>query len=174
MPKDIRAFSARAEELGRGESVAFLRQVDEINLRRRERAVQLVVEGLGGSVFEKNVTVLGAAFKPHSDDIRDSPALDVAVRLHGLGANVTVTDPAAIENAQRVHPQLTYVLDRDEALRDADGVVLVTEWDEYRRELDPEHASSLARGRVVVDGRNGLDAAAWRAAGWTYLGMGRP
>ncbi len=174
LPKDIRAFSARAEELGRGESVAFLRQVDEINLRRRDRAVQLVADGLGGSVFEKKVTVLGAAFKPHSDDIRDSPALDVAVRLHGLGAHVTVTDPAAIENAQRVHPQLTYVLDRDEALRDADAVVLVTEWDEYRRELDPSHASTLARGRVVVDGRNGLDAAAWRAAGWTYFGMGRP
>ncbi|MDQ1204483.1 UDP-glucose/GDP-mannose dehydrogenase family protein [Microbacterium sp. SORGH_AS_0862] len=174
LPKDIRAFSARAEELGRGESVAFLRQVDEINLRRRERAVQLVVEGLGGSVFKKNVTVLGAAFKPHSDDIRDSPALDVAVRLHGLGAWVTVTDPAAIENARRVHPQLNYVEDRDEALRGADAVIMVTEWDEYRRELDPEHASTLAAGRVVVDGRNGLDAAAWRAAGWTYLGMGRP
>ncbi|GAA2582757.1 UDP-glucose/GDP-mannose dehydrogenase family protein [Microbacterium binotii] len=174
LPKDIRAFSARAEELGRGESVAFLRQVDEINLRRRERAVQLVVEGLGGSVFKKNVTVLGAAFKPHSDDIRDSPALDVAVRLHGLGAWVTVTDPAAIENARRVHPQLNYVEDRDEALRGADAVIMVTEWDEYRRELDPEHASTLAAGRVVVDGRNGLDAAGWRAAGWTYLGMGRP
>ena len=174
LPKDIRAFSARAEELGRGESVAFLRQVDEINLRRRERAVQLVVEGLGGSVFEKNVTVLGAAFKPHSDDIRDSPALDVAVRLHGLGANVTVTDPAAIENARRIHPQLTYVEDRDEAIRDADALVLVTEWDEYRRQLPPEHASSLTDGRVVVDGRNGLDAPAWRAAGWAYYGMGRP
>ncbi|MCC4908098.1 UDP-glucose/GDP-mannose dehydrogenase family protein [Microbacterium sp. cx-59] len=174
LPKDIRAFSARAEELGRGESVAFLREVDEINLRRRERAVQLVVEGLGGQVFEKNVTVLGAAFKPHSDDIRDSPALDVAVRLHGLGANVTVTDPAAINNARRVHPQLTYVEDRDLALTGADAVILVTEWDEYRRELDPTHASTLAAGRVVVDGRNGLDAAAWRAAGWTYLGMGRP
>jgi UDPglucose 6-dehydrogenase len=174
LPKDIRAFSARAEELGRGESVAFLREVDEINLRRRERAVQLVVEGLGGQVFEKNVTVLGAAFKPHSDDIRDSPALDVAVRLHGLGANVTVTDPAAIENARRIHPQLTYVADRDEALSGADAVVLVTEWDEYRRQLDPAHASSLATGRVVVDGRNGLDAAAWRAAGWMYYGMGRP
>lgn len=174
LPKDIRAFSARAEELGRGESVAFLRQVDEINLRRRERAVQLVVEGLGGSVFKKNVTVLGAAFKPYSDDIRDSPALDVAVRLHGLGAWVTVTDPAAIENARRVHPQLNYVENRDEALRGADAIIMVTEWDEYRRELTPEHASTLATGRVVVDGRNGLDAAAWRAAGWTYLGMGRP
>ncbi len=174
LPKDIRAFSARAEELGRGESVAFLRQVDEINLRRRDRAVQLVVDGLGGSVFEKNVTVLGAAFKPHSDDVRDSPALDVAVRLHGLGATVTVTDPAAIENARSIHPQLTYVEDRDEAIRDADALVLVTEWDEYRRELLPEHASLLTRGRVVVDGRNGLDAAAWRAEGWAYYGMGRP
>lgn len=174
LPKDIRAFSARAEELGRGESVAFLREVDAINLRRRDRAVDLVVNAFGGSVFKKNVTVLGAAFKPHSDDIRDSPALDVAVRLHGLGAWVTITDPAALENAQRLHPQLNYVADRDEAIRGADALILVTEWDEYRRELSPEHAATLATGRVVVDGRNGFDAAAWRAAGWTYYGMGRP
>jgi UDPglucose 6-dehydrogenase len=174
LPKDIRAFSARAEELGRGESVAFLREVDAINLRRRDRAVDLVVSAFGGSVFKKNITVLGAAFKPHSDDIRDSPALDVAVRLHGLGAWVTITDPAALENAERLHPQLNYVADRDEAIRGADALILVTEWDEYRRELAPEHASTLASGRVVVDGRNGLDAAAWRAAGWTYYGMGRP
>ncbi|MFJ6677505.1 UDP-glucose dehydrogenase family protein [Microbacterium sp. NPDC091382] len=174
LPKDIRAFSARAEELGRGESVAFLREVDEINMRRRERAVELVVQGLGGQVFEKSVTVLGAAFKPYSDDIRDSPGLDVAVRLHGLGAKVTVTDPEAIPNARRQHPQLTYVADRDEALAGADAVVLVTEWDEYRRELSPEHANTLTDGRIIVDGRNGLDPAAWRAAGWTYLGMGRP
>ncbi|MFE5407278.1 UDP-glucose dehydrogenase family protein [Microbacterium sp. NPDC056569] len=174
LPKDIRAFSARAEELGRGEAVAFLREVDAINLRRRERAVQLVVDALGGQVHEKKVTLLGAAFKPYSDDIRDSPALDVAVRLLGLGASVTVTDPAAIANARRVHPQLHYIEDRDEALRDADAIVLVTEWDEYRRELTPEHASTLTGGRVVVDGRNGWDAAAWRAAGWSYYGMGRP
>ncbi|MGU3645874.1 UDP-glucose dehydrogenase family protein [Microbacterium sp. C23T] len=174
LPKDIRAFSARAEELGRGESVAFLREVDAINLRRRERAVQLVLEAFGGSVFKKNVTVLGAAFKPYSDDIRDSPALDVAVRLHGLGAWVTITDPAALENAQRLHPQLNYVADRDEALRAADAIILVTEWDEYRRELTPEHASTLTDGRVVIDGRNGWDAAAWRNAGWSYYGMGRP
>ncbi len=174
LPKDIRAFSARAEELGRGQSVAFLREMDEINLRRRDRAVELVVGGLGGSVFEKKITVLGAAFKPYSDDIRDSPALDVAVRLHGLGARVTVTDPAAIENARRVHPQLTYVADRDDALRDADGVIVVTEWDEYRRQLDPAHAASLVAGNVIVDGRNCLDPAAWRAAGWKYYGMGRP
>ncbi|MFL0566961.1 UDP-glucose dehydrogenase family protein [Microbacterium sp. 179-I 1D1 NHS] len=174
LPKDIRAFSARAEELGRGESVAFLREVDEINMRRRDRAVDLVVQGLGGSAYGKKVTVLGAAFKPHSDDIRDSPGLDVAVRLHGLGAIVSVTDPEAIENARRQHPQLSYVADRDEALTGADAVVLVTEWDEYRRELDPEHAAQLAAGHIVVDGRNALDPAAWRAAGWTYYGMGRP
>jgi UDPglucose 6-dehydrogenase len=174
LPKDIRAFSARAEELGRGESVAFLREVDAINLRRRERAVQLVVDAFEGNVFKKNVTVLGAAFKPHSDDIRDSPALDVAVRLHGLGAWVTVTDPEALANAERLHPQLNYVRDRDEALRGADAVIVVTEWDEYRRQLDPEYAATLSTGRIIVDGRNCLDSAAWRAAGWTYYGMGRP
>ncbi|MCR2808893.1 MULTISPECIES: UDP-glucose/GDP-mannose dehydrogenase family protein [unclassified Microbacterium] len=174
LPKDIRAFAARAEELGRGESISFLREIDAINLRRRDRAVQLVVEALGGSVFEKKITVLGAAFKPHSDDIRDSPALDVAVQLRGLGASVTVTDPAAIPNAQRVHPQLSYIEDRDEALRGADAVIVVTEWDEYRRQLAPEHAATLVEGRIIVDGRNCLDSAAWRAAGWTYYGMGRP
>jgi len=174
LPKDIRAFAARAEELGRGESVAFLREIDAINMRRRDRAVDLVVQALGGSVFKKNVTVLGAAFKPHSDDIRDSPALDVAVRLHGLGAWVTVTDPEAIDNARARHPQLNYVPDRDEALRGADAVIVVTEWDEYRRELAPDHAASLVTGRVIVDGRNCLDPAAWRAAGWDYYGMGRP
>jgi UDPglucose 6-dehydrogenase len=174
LPKDIRAFSARAEELGRGESISFLREVDAINLRRRERAVQLVVDAFDGNVFKKNVTVLGVAFKPHSDDVRDSPALDVAVRLRGLGAWVTVTDPEALGNAERLHPQLNYVADRDEALRNADAVIVVTEWDEYRRQLDPEHAASLTTGRVIVDGRNCLDAAAWRAAGWTYYGMGRP
>lgn len=174
LPKDIRAFAARAEELGKGESVGFLREVDAINLRRRDRAVELVVAAAGGSAFEKKIAVLGAAFKPHSDDIRDSPALDVAVRLHGLGANVVVTDPAAIENARRVHPQLEYSVDLDEALRGADVVVVVTEWDEYRRQLAPEHAASLVDSKVVVDGRNCLDSTTWRAAGWTYFGMGRP
>ena len=142
LPKDIRAFAARAEELGRGESVAFLRQMDEINLRRRDRAVQLVTDALGGSVFKKNITVLGAAFKPFSDDIRDSPALDVAVRLHGLGAWVTITDPEAIENAKAKHPQLNYVDDRDEALRGADAVLVVTEWDEYAARWHPSTSRS--------------------------------
>ena len=174
LPKDIRAFSARAEELGRGESVSFLREVDAINLRRRERALNLVVDAFDGDIVGKNVTVLGAAFKPHSDDIRDSPALEVAVRLKGLGAEVTVTDPEALENARRQHPQLNYIDGRDDALRGADAVVVVTEWDEYRRQLSPEHAASLTAGTIIIDGRNCLDAAAWRAAGWTYYGMGRP
>ncbi|PPG43396.1 UDP-glucose/GDP-mannose dehydrogenase family protein [Pseudoclavibacter sp. RFBA6] len=174
LPKDIRAFAARAEELGKGESVGFLREVDAINLRRRERAVELVSLALDGSVYGRKVTVLGAAFKPHSDDIRDSPALDVAVRLHGLGAVVTVTDPEAIENARRAHPQLGFEEDRDTALRGAEAVVVVTEWDEYRKNLDPVAAGELVDKRVVVDGRNCLDPTQWRAAGWTYFGMGRP
>jgi UDPglucose 6-dehydrogenase len=173
LPKDIRAFAARAEELGRGEAVGFLREVDAINLRRRDRAVQLVVDALGGLVFGRRIAVLGAAFKPFSDDIRDSPALDVAVRLRGLGADVVVTDPAAIDNARTAHPQLGYARERDDALREADAVVIVTEWDEYRRDLSPTHAGGLVRGRIIVDGRNCLDAEAWRAAGWQYHGMGR-
>ena len=174
LPKDIRAFVARAEELGRGSALSFLREVDAINLRRRERAVSLAVRACGGSVYERRVAVLGAAFKPHSDDVRDSPALDVASRLRGLGARVTVTDPAAIDNARRTHPQLEYETDLDSTLNDADVVVVVTEWEEYRRGLSPEHAGSLVSARAVVDGRNCLDAAAWRAAGWKYYGMGRP
>jgi UDPglucose 6-dehydrogenase len=173
LPKDIRAFAARAEELGRGEAVGFLREVDQINLRRRDRAVQLVIDALGGMVFGRRIAVLGAAFKPFSDDIRDSPALEVAVRLRGLGADVVVTDPAAIENARSVHPQLGYALDRDEALQDADAVVVVTEWDEYRREMSPVHTAGLVRRQIIIDGRNCLDSAAWRAAGWDYRGMGR-
>jgi UDPglucose 6-dehydrogenase len=174
LPKDIRAFSARAEELGLRDSVAFLREVDAINLRRRERAVQLVLEETGGSVVGSRVAVLGAAFKPFSDDVRDSPALDVAVRLHGLGASVIVTDPQAVPNARAVHPQLSYTTSRDEALRDADVLVVVTEWDEYRRQMSPEHVAALTDGRIVIDGRNCLDAARWRAAGWRYRGLGRP
>lgn len=173
LPKDIRSFTARAEELGRGEAVGFLREVDKINLRRRDHAVQLVIDALGGTVFGRRIAVLGAAFKPFSDDIRDSPALEVAVRLRGLGADVVVTDPAAITNAAALHPQLEYSRDRDEALREADAVLVVTEWDEYRRDLTPSHAAGLVRRQIVIDGRNCLDPEAWRAAGWDYRGMGR-
>lgn len=174
LPKDIRAFAARAEELGRRDSVGFLREVDAINLRRRERAVELVIDSLGGSVLGKRITVLGAAFKPFSDDTRDSPALHAATRLHGFGANVIVTDPRAIENARTVHPQLAYEAHLERALQGAEAVLVVTEWDEYRRELSPEHAATLVAQRTIIDARNCLDPAKWRAAGWNIRSMGRP
>jgi UDPglucose 6-dehydrogenase len=173
LPKDIRAFSARADELGRGESVAFLKEVDAINLRRRQRVVDLVIESLDDEPYQKKVAVLGLAFKPDSDDVRDSPALDVAVQLHGRGAFVVASDPEAIENARRLNPQLTFEQDVSTALAGADAVVLVTEWKAYR-ELDPVALRSVVRTPVIVDGRNCLDADAWRAAGWTYRGLGRP
>lgn len=173
LPKDIRAFTARAEELGRGESVAFLKEVDAINLRRRDRVVEMVIDALEGGPFQKKVAVLGLAFKPDSDDVRDSPALDVAIRLRGLGADVVATDPQAIENSRRQHPQLGFAASTDEALRAADAVVLVTEWPEYR-DLDPVRTAALVRTPVMIDGRNVLRPEAWRAAGWTYKGLGRP
>jgi UDPglucose 6-dehydrogenase len=172
LPKDIRAFAARAEELGKGESVAFLKQVDEINLRRRQHVVDRVVDSFDGQVFGHRVAVLGLAFKPDSDDIRDSPALDVAVRLHGLGAEVVSYDPEAMDNARRLHPQLTYADALDEALEGAEAVVVVTEWKQFR-DLDPEVTAGKVARRVVFDGRNILDPVAWKAAGWTYTGMGR-
>jgi len=172
LPKDIRAFGARAEELGLGESLAFLREVDAVNLRRRQRVVDLIVGLLGGSVHQRRVAVLGLAFKPDSDDVRDSPALDVAVQLHGLGADVVATDPEAIENARARHPQLNYVDDVTAAVAGAEVVVLLTEWSEYR-ELDPAQLATHVDSRIVVDGRNVLDSATWRAAGWVYRGMGR-
>lgn len=172
LPKDIRAFVARAEELGRGESVAFLKEVDAINMRRRERVVSLVTKAVAGNVVGKNVAVLGVTFKPESDDVRDSPALDVAVRLKGLGANVVATDPHGIENARLRHPQLNYEPSTRDALVDADVVVLVTEWSEYK-ELKPAEVRELVRGSAIVDARNALEPEAWIAAGWNYLGMGR-
>ena len=172
LPKDIRAFRARAEELGVGDSLSFLRNVDEINLRRRQKPVDLVVEHLGG-VSGRKIAVLGLSFKPESDDIRDSPALDVAINLRGLGANVIATDPQAIPNSRARHPQLTFVETADEALANAEAVILVTEWPEYVR-LDPVSTGELVANKLVIDGRNVLDAAAWRDAGWTYRGLGRP
>jgi UDPglucose 6-dehydrogenase len=173
LPKDIRAFTARAEELGRGESVAFLKEVDSINLRRRQRVVDLAVAALDGPIFNAKVAVLGLSFKPHSDDVRDSPALDVAVQLRGLGADVLATDPQAIENSRSRHPQLGYSTDIEETLRGAAAVVLVTEWPEFK-DIDPAWAATLVETPTIIDGRNTLDAAKWRAAGWTYYGLGRP
>jgi UDPglucose 6-dehydrogenase len=173
LPKDIRGFMARADELGVGESVAFLRQIDAINLRGRDRVVERVVEQLGGEVAGRRVAILGLAFKPDSDDVRDSPALDVAARLHGLGADVVAHDPKAVESARRRHPELSYVDGLEDALRGADVVVLLTEWAVYRG-LDPVATGELVAGRRIVDGRNCLEPTIWRAAGWNYRGMGRP
>ena len=173
LPKDIRAFIASAEEMGRGESVAFLKEVDNINLRRRQYIVDLAAATLGGSVFDKRIAVLGVTFKPHSDDVRDSPALDVAVQLKGLGADVVATDPEGIPNARARHPQLNYEENVDAAITGADLVVLVTEWPTFVA-LDPALTATLVRAPVIIDGRNSLDPVAWRAAGWEYRGMGRP
>ena len=173
LPKDIRAFVARAEELGRGASLGFLKEVDAINLRQRQRVVDLAVDTLGGSVFNTKIAVLGVTFKPESDDVRDSPALDVAVQLKGLGAHVVATDPEGVENARLRHPQLEYTTSTHDALRDAELIVLVTEWREYRA-LDPVATAQLVSNASIIDGRNVLDPTAWRAAGWAFQGLGRP
>lgn len=171
LPKDIRAFTARARELGRGESVEFLVEVDKINLRRRDRVVELVREE-AGELAGLRVAVLGLAFKPHSDDIRDSPALDVAVRLAEAGAIVTATDPEAVPNSRRRAPQLKYAATAEEAAAGADIVVLITEWPTFRA-LDPVAFGGVVADKRIIDGRNVLDPAAWRAAGWSYRGLGR-
>jgi UDPglucose 6-dehydrogenase len=172
LPKDIRAFQARADELGVGESLAFLADVDAINLRRRAHVVDLAAKVLGGDVSGKRVAVLGLAFKPNSDDVRDSPALDIAARLLQLGADVSAYDPEAIPTARRVHPELTYVDTADAALAGADLVLVLTEWDEFRA-LDASAVAGLVASPVVIDGRNCLDRDAWRAAGFAHHGMGR-
>lgn len=173
LPKDIRAFMARAGELGVDQALSFLREVDSINMRRRVRMVDLAREVCGGSIVGRNIAVLGAAFKPDSDDTRDSPALNVATQMHLQGARVVLTDPQAIENARRMVPDLKFADTAEEAAADADVVVLLTEWEEYRT-LDPAAFGELVAHRRILDGRNALDPAAWRAAGWTYRALGRP
>ena len=173
LPKDIRAFMARAGELGADQALTFLREVDNINMRRRIRMVELAREVCDGSFLGKRVAVLGAAFKPESDDIRDSPALNVAAQLQLQGADVVVADPAAVENARRAWPQLEYADAPEVAARDADAVLLLTEWAQYR-ELDPARFGEVVRRRRMLDGRNALDRDAWEAAGWSYRALGRP
>jgi UDPglucose 6-dehydrogenase len=173
LPKDIRAFMARAEELGVEPALSFLRQVDDINLRRRARMVDLAREQAGGSLQGRTIGVLGVAFKPDSDDIRDSPALDVAATIHGLGAVVTVYDPAAMGHARRAHPELLYAGSAIEAVTGADVTLLLTEWQEFR-EADPEKLGQAVAQRHILDGRNALDADRWRAASWVYRALGRP
>ena len=173
LPKDIRAFMARAGELGADEALLFLREVDQINLRRRAHTVDLARKLLDGSFIDKRITVLGASFKPDSDDVRDSPSLDVAVAMSNAGAEVVVHDPKGLDNAARVYPHMAYNHDVMSALLGADLVVLGTEWREYR-ELDPTVAAAQVRTARIIDGRNTLDPQAWRAAGWTYRALGRP
>jgi UDPglucose 6-dehydrogenase len=137
------------------------------------RVVELSRELCGGSLLGKRITVLGAAFKPESDDVRDSPALSIAAQLQLQGAVVTVTDPKALANAARRFPELQYESDPEEAVQRADALLLLTEWQEYL-DLDPYQLASLVSSPHILDGRNVLDAAKWRAAGWTYRGLGRP
>ncbi len=173
LPKDIRAFAHRAETLGVGQAVSFLRQVDAINNRRRQRTVDLITELAGGDVTGVQVACLGAAFKPNSDDIRDAPALDVARMLHEAGARVTVYDPQAMPNARRAYPDLDYADGLDEAVAGAGVVALLTEWEQFRQ-ADPAVLLELAAAPCIVDGRHALDADAYRAAGWDYRALGRP
>ena len=173
LPKDIRAFQARAEELGAGQALEFLKNVDQINLRQRDRAAQFARDALGGSVAGRRVAILGLAFKPESDDVRDSPALTIAEALHAEGAEVRAYDPEANDTSRAKVPVLTYVDSTTEAVTGADVVLLLTEWAEFR-DLDPGTVGALVNSKAIVDGRNVLDPARWRAAGFRYYGMGRP
>lgn len=173
LPKDIRAFMARAGELGVDEALMFLRDIDDINIRRRQHTVDLALEALGGQAVGKRVGVWGAAFKPDSDDVRDSPALHVATALREAGATVTVHDPRAVDNARRLFPDLDYSDTAAGAASDADVVLLLTEWRDYR-DIDPALISGVVSARHIIDARNALDPVMWREAGWTYRALGRP
>jgi UDPglucose 6-dehydrogenase len=172
LPKDIRAFMARAGELGADQALTFLREVDNINMRRRIRMVELAREVCDGSLLGKRVAILGAAFKPDSDDIRDSPALNVAAQLQLQGAVVRVTDPAAIENSRRAWPDLDYAATAEEAAERADAVLVLTEWQEYTN-LDPVEFGRVVAKKRVLDGRQALSRDRWTAAGWSYRALGR-
>ena len=172
LPKDIRAFMARAEELGAHQALEFLHEIDAINLRARQRVIELVRHDLSEDLVGRKVAVLGAAFKPDSDDVRDSPALDISAQIHAAGANVVVHDPKAIENAHKRFPALSFEETIDACLKDADIVLHLTEWKIYR-EIDPAHARLLVKNAVIIDGRNALDRDKWLAAGWKFRALGR-
>lgn len=173
LPKDIRAFMARAGELGVDQALTFLREVDSINLRRRVRMVDLAREMCGGSIVGRRIALLGAAFKPHSDDVRDSPALSVAAQMSLQGAQVLVTDPQAISNAATLWPDLKFAESVEEAAYGAELMLLLTEWPEYVN-LDPSALKEIVAEPRILDGRNALDPVSWRGAGWTYRALGRP
>jgi UDPglucose 6-dehydrogenase len=172
LPKDIRAFMARAEELGAKQAVEFLKEVDAINLRARQRIIELVRRDLSEDLVGKKVAILGAAFKPDSDDVRDSPALDIAAQIQAAGAVVTVHDPKAIANAQKRFPALKFTEEINNTLKDAEIVLHLTEWKIYR-EINPTQVKSLVKTAIMIDGRNALDRDAWRAAGWKFRALGR-
>jgi UDPglucose 6-dehydrogenase len=170
--KDIRAFVARAEELGAGASMSFLREVDLYNLGRRKQTVEIARDLVGGTFSRRNVAVLGAAFKPGTDDVRDSPALHVAAAVHRQGAQVRVHDPKATENARAVMPSLDYMPSAEQACEHADVVMHLTEWKQYR-DLDPATLGAIVRKRRIIDGRNVLPPGRWLDAGWTVRTLGR-
>ncbi|MCX6453800.1 MAG: UDP-glucose/GDP-mannose dehydrogenase family protein [Actinobacteria bacterium] len=172
LPKDIRAFMARAGELGADQALEFLREIDSINLRARQRVIELVRKDLSDNLTGKKITVLGAAFKPDSDDVRDSPALDIAVQIAAAGAQVTIHDPKAIAPAKKRFPALGFAEDVEVALKGADLVLHLTEWKQYR-ELDPVKVKALVASPIIIDGRNALDREAWIAAGWKFRALGR-
>lgn len=172
LPKDIRAFMARAGELGVDQALSFLREVDTVNMRRRQHVVEMAARELGGSVQGHRVAVLGAAFKPDSDDVRDSPALDVAGQLHLAGAHVRVYDPQAMKNAAAVWPTLDFAASAQDACEGADLVIVATEWKQFR-DLDPAELAGVVAAARIIDGRNCLNPEAWVAAGWAYRGLGR-
>ncbi|MGW6360523.1 UDP-glucose dehydrogenase family protein [Streptomyces sp. NPDC055092] len=173
LPKDIRAFTARADELGVGDAVSFLREIDEINARQRRRTVDIARDMVGGGFTGRRIAVLGATFKPDSDDIRDSPALAVAAAIHREGADVRLHDPQGMDNARAVLPLLEYAPDVEKACAGADLVLHLTEWAVYRR-IDPAALAAVMPARKILDARNALDASLWRSAGWSLRALGRP
>jgi UDPglucose 6-dehydrogenase len=172
LPKDIRAFMARAEELGAQQAVKFLEEIDSINLRARQRIIELVRSDLSNELMGKKVAILGAAFKPDSDDVRDSPALDIAAQIQAAGAMVTVHDPKAITNAQKRFPALSFAEDINETLKNSNIVLHLTEWKIYR-EIDPSKVKALVKDAIMIDGRNALDRELWLKAGWKFRALGR-
>ena len=172
LPKDIRAFMARAEELGAKQALEFLREIDAINLRARQRVIDVVRDELSEDLTKYKIAVLGATFKPDSDDVRDSPALDIAAQLHEAGADIVVHDPQGIEPARKRFPTLKYAEVVNDAVKDADLILHLTEWKEYRQ-LDPAALGSSVKGKVIIDGRNMLDRTLWRSAGWKFHALGR-
>lgn len=172
LPKDIRAFMARAEELGASQAVEFLKEIDAINLRARQRIIELVRKDLSDDLVGKKVAVLGAAFKPDSDDVRDSPALDISAQIQAAGAHVTVHDPKAISNAQKRFPGLNFSQDINSTLMDAEIVLHLTEWKIYR-DIDPKQVKKVVKTAIMIDGRNALDRELWRSAGWKFRALGR-